>query len=76
MSPAPSLGKGHVMERDRRGDVFDALEALRVEIVEDSVEVARRRRQLARINRLADTMDSDALEISAILSAEEIERPA
>lgn len=61
---------------DRRNEVFVALEALRNGILEDAVELARRRHQLAQITATITSIDADISDVSAALSTVWIERPA
>lgn len=61
---------------DRSNEVIDALERLRTEVLEDSLELARRRRQLQHVSRLVVALDAQVLEVSGLLSDGVTERLA
>lgn len=62
----------------KRGDdaALDALEVLRRDVLQDGLEMARRRRQLADIAASVAALDAEVLEVSALLLAGAIERLA
>lgn len=61
---------------DRRTEVLNTLARLRTEVLEDSLELARRRRQLQLVSRMVVALDAEVLEVSDLLSNGVTERLA
>lgn len=61
---------------DRSNAVLDVLEAIRKDVVEDSLELARRNRQIAQMCAAVAALDAEVVELSDLLSAARFERPA